>query len=61
MGRTLRALAERATPDRAAEFEVARQRLVGKNEGEMGAFFKVMAIANRAIAPPGFEPDPPRS
>jgi NADH dehydrogenase [ubiquinone] 1 alpha subcomplex assembly factor 7 len=60
-GRT-RALAERATPDRAAEFEVARQRLVGKNEGEMGAFFKVMAIANRAIAPPpGFEPDPPRS
>ena len=60
-GRT-RALAERASPDRAGEFELARQRLVGKNEGEMGAFFKVMAIANRAIAPPpGFEPDPPRS
>jgi hypothetical protein len=39
---------------------MARQRLVGKNEGEMGAFFKVMAIANRGIrTPPGFEPDSP--
>jgi hypothetical protein len=28
----------------------------------MGGFFKVMAIANRAIPPPpGFEPEPPRS
>ena len=50
-------MAERASPDRAAEFELARQRLVGKNEGEMGGFFKVMAIADRAVAPPpGFEP-----
>jgi SAM-dependent MidA family methyltransferase len=57
-GRT-RALVERAPPERASEFESARQRLVGKNEGEMGAFFKVMVIANRAIhTPPGFEPDP---
>ena len=50
------ALSERAPPDRANEFEIARRRLVGKNEGEMGGLFKVMAIANRAMpAPPGFE------
>jgi SAM-dependent MidA family methyltransferase len=60
-GRT-RALTDRAPPDRANEFELARQRLVGKNEGEMGALFKVMAVANRGIAPPpGFEPEKPRS
>ena len=42
---------------RAEEFEVARQRLVGKGEGEMGALFKAMAIANRALPPPpGFQP-----
>jgi SAM-dependent MidA family methyltransferase len=52
-----RALAERAAPERAEEFELARQRLVGKNTGEMGALFKVMAVANRALPPPpGFEP-----
>jgi len=51
-----RALADRAPPDRASEFEVARQRLVGKSEGEMGGLFKVMAICNRALAiPPGFD------
>lgn len=50
------ALAERA-PDRAEEFEAARRRLVGKNEGEMGGLFKAMAVANRALpAPPGFQP-----
>ncbi len=50
-----RALAERAPPGRADEFEIARQRLVGKGDGEMGALFKVMAVANRALpAPPGF-------
>ena len=60
-GRT-RALTERAPPDRAGEFELARQRLVGKSAGEMGGFFKAMGIANRAIPPPpGFEPGPPRS
>lgn len=51
-----RALSERA-PERASEFELARQRLVGKNQGEMGALFKAMAIANRALPTlPGFEP-----
>ena len=51
-----RALAERASPDRAGEFELARQRLVGKNDGEMGALFKAMAIATATLpAPPGFD------
>ncbi len=51
------ALMERSSPERSQEFEVARQRLVGKKEGEMGALFKAMAIANRALPPPpGFEP-----
>ena len=52
-----RALADRAPPDRAEEFELARERLVGKSAGEMGALFKVMAVANRSLPPPpGFEP-----
>jgi len=56
-----RALTERAPPERAVEFESARNRLAGKNDGEMGALFKAMAIANRDLPPPpGFEPDPAR-
>ncbi len=52
-----RALAERAPPERANEFEDARRRLVGKGEGEMGALFKAMAVANRSVPPPpGFQP-----
>ena len=52
-----RALADRAPPERVEEFELARQRLVGKSAGEMGALFKVMAVANRSLPPPpGFEP-----
>jgi SAM-dependent MidA family methyltransferase len=51
-----RALAERA-PERADEFEEARRRLVGKSEGEMGALFKAMVVANRSVPPPpGFQP-----
>jgi len=51
-----RALAERS-PERASEFEAARRRLVGKADNEMGALFKAMAIANRAVpVPPGFQP-----
>jgi NADH dehydrogenase [ubiquinone] 1 alpha subcomplex assembly factor 7 len=51
-----RALAERA-PERADEFEAARSRLVGKGENEMGALFKAMVVANRAVpVPPGFQP-----
>ncbi|HEY1942408.1 MAG TPA: SAM-dependent methyltransferase [Roseiarcus sp.] len=50
------ALAERA-PERAQEFESARRRLVGKGEGEMGALFKAMVVANRSVPPPpGFQP-----
>ena len=53
-----RALAERA-PERAGEFEAARRRLVGKGDNEMGALFKAMAVANRAVpVPPGFQPGP---
>ena len=49
------ALSERS-PDRAGEFEQARRRLMGKDGGEMGALFKVMAIAHRDLPPPpGFE------
>jgi NADH dehydrogenase [ubiquinone] 1 alpha subcomplex assembly factor 7 len=52
-----RALAERAPPERAEEFEVARRRLVGKADGEMGATFKAMAVTNRSVPPPpGFQP-----
>ena len=52
-----RALAERAPPERADEFEPARRRLVGKGEGEMGALFKAMVVANRSVPPPpGFQP-----
>ena len=43
--------------DRAEEFQRARARLVGKNQGEMGALFKVMGIADRKLRPPpGFQP-----
>jgi SAM-dependent MidA family methyltransferase len=53
-----RALGERS-PERAAEIEAARRRLVGKGENEMGALFKAMAVANRAVpAPPGFQANP---
>ncbi len=49
-------LSERA-PDRGDEFEAARRRLVGKGEGEMGALFKAMVVANRSVPPPpGFQP-----
>jgi SAM-dependent MidA family methyltransferase len=53
-----RALGER-TPERAQEIEAARRRLVGKGENEMGALFKAMVVANRAVpAPPGFQTNP---
>jgi NADH dehydrogenase [ubiquinone] 1 alpha subcomplex assembly factor 7 len=52
-----KALAERASPERAEEFQRARARLVGKNPGEMGALFKAMAVADRKLRPPpGFQP-----
>jgi SAM-dependent MidA family methyltransferase len=57
-----KALAERATLDHAEEFERARARLVGKGEGEMGALFKAMAIADRRLrSPPGFQPTSSKS
>jgi SAM-dependent MidA family methyltransferase len=50
------ALVERS-PDRAEEFEIARRRLAGRGEGEMGSLFKAMTIANLSLpTPPGFEP-----
>jgi hypothetical protein len=53
-----RALVERS-PGRADEIEAARRRLVGKGDNEMGALFKAMTVANRAVpAPPGFQPNP---
>jgi SAM-dependent MidA family methyltransferase len=57
-----RTLAERAPPERADEFDVARRRLAGKGPGEMGALFKAMVVADRALPPPpGFQPPPVRS
>jgi NADH dehydrogenase [ubiquinone] 1 alpha subcomplex assembly factor 7 len=51
-----KALAERATLDHAEEFERARARLVGKGQGEMGALFKTLAVADRRLRPPpGFQ------
>ena len=53
-----RALVERS-PGRADEIEAARRRLVGKGDNEMGALFKAMTVANRAVPPPpGFQPNP---
>ncbi|HZZ61479.1 MAG TPA: SAM-dependent methyltransferase [Roseiarcus sp.] len=53
-----KALADRADPERAGELKHARDRLVGKGKGEMGALFKAMAVANRKLPPPpGFHPD----
>ncbi len=53
-----KALADRADPERAVELKHARDRLVGKGKGEMGALFKVMAVANRRLPPPpGFQPE----
>ena len=52
-----KALVERAGPERAQELQEARNRLVGKGKGEMGALFKAMAVANRSLPPPpGFHP-----
>src|SRR5271165_307876 len=52
-----KALAERAGPERADELQQARNRLVGKGKGEMGALFKAIAVANRRLpTPPGFHP-----
>ena len=56
-----KALAGRAGPERSEELQQARNRLVGKGKGEMGALFKAMAVANRNLpAPPGFHPLTPR-
>ena len=49
------ALASRAGAAQAADIEAARVRLTGKGVGEMGALFKVMAVAHRQLPiPPGF-------
>jgi NADH dehydrogenase [ubiquinone] 1 alpha subcomplex assembly factor 7 len=57
-----KALAERATLDHADEFERARARLVGKGQGEMGALFKAIALADRRLRPPpGFQSTGPKS
>jgi len=49
------ALIGRAAGNQAADIEAARQRLTGKGPEEMGALFKVLVVANRALpAPPGF-------
>ena len=51
-----KALTDRASPERADELRRARNRLVGKAKGEMGALFKAMAVADRKTpAPPGFQ------
>ena len=47
-----KALAERARAGAGEELEQARNRLVGKGKGEMGALFKAMAVANRSSAAP---------
>ena len=51
-----KALVDRAGPERADELQLARNRLVGKAKGEMGALFKAMAVADRKLPPPpGFQ------
>ena len=52
-----KALVDRASPERSEELRHARNRLVGKAKGEMGALFKALAVADRKTpAPPGFQP-----
>src|SRR5271166_5983302 len=52
-----KALVDRAGPERAEELQQARNRLVGKAKGEMGALFKAMAVADRKLPPPpGLQP-----
>jgi len=51
------ALIRRAGPQQASDIESARVRLSGRGEGEMGAMFKAMVVANRNLpTPPGFQP-----
>jgi NADH dehydrogenase [ubiquinone] 1 alpha subcomplex assembly factor 7 len=50
------ALLARAAPTQSADIEASRRRLAGKGDEEMGALFKVMVIAHRALpVPPGFQ------
>jgi NADH dehydrogenase [ubiquinone] 1 alpha subcomplex assembly factor 7 len=50
------ALASRAGAGQAADVEAARVRLTGKGADDMGALFKVMAVAHRQLpVPPGFQ------
>src|SRR5579883_422552 len=50
-------LARKGGPQQIADIEAARLRLSGKGEGEMGALFKAMVLANRNMPPPpGFQP-----
>ena len=50
------ALIRRAGPQQASDIESARARLSGRGEGEMGAMFKAMVVANRNLpTPPGFQ------
>jgi NADH dehydrogenase [ubiquinone] 1 alpha subcomplex assembly factor 7 len=49
-------LARKGGPQQIADIESARMRLSGKGEGEMGALFKAIVIANRNLpTPPGFQ------
>ena len=51
------AQADARRPRRAEGIERARERLAGKGQGEMGALFKVMVVADRGLpVPPGFQP-----
>jgi NADH dehydrogenase [ubiquinone] 1 alpha subcomplex assembly factor 7 len=50
------ALSSRAGAAQAADIEAAQIRLIGKGAGEMGALFKVMAVAHRQLPVlPGFQ------
>ena len=50
------ALKANATPDKAAEIEIAFSRLIAEGARGMGELFKAMAIAAPQLGPlPGFE------
>ena len=44
-------LIAKATPEAAADVDVAMQRLIGTGQGSMGALFKVLAIADPTLGP----------
>jgi NADH dehydrogenase [ubiquinone] 1 alpha subcomplex assembly factor 7 len=56
LGIERRAAALKTKAPRAADIDLALERLIGRNRDAMGELFKVVAFAHPSVgAPPGFE------